>query len=120
MEFALSEQQQMIQQSVDGVLKRACPLERVRRHSLLAPTRLRVAKPARAPPHAVSGSPTPRERLISAPARAPLSGMTGTGTASRVAQSSSTPPVRHPTTSPSVRLSVINSSRPPLVRHCRV
>ena len=31
MEFALSEQQQMMQQSVEGVLKRACPLDRVRR-----------------------------------------------------------------------------------------
>lgn len=33
MEFALSEQQQMIQQSVEGVLKRACPLDRVRRYA---------------------------------------------------------------------------------------
>src|SRR5437588_6633489 len=31
MEFALSEQQQMMQQSVDGLLKRVCPLDRVRR-----------------------------------------------------------------------------------------
>ena len=31
MEFALSEQQQMMQQSVDGVLKRVCPLDRVRK-----------------------------------------------------------------------------------------